>query len=56
MGLGLYICRNILEQHQGRIWARSDGEGCGTTVSVWLPEAGAQSSASSSSSASQRAA
>jgi signal transduction histidine kinase len=38
MGLGLYICRNIVEQHRGRIWARSDGEGSGTQISVWLPE------------------
>jgi signal transduction histidine kinase len=38
MGLGLYICRNIVEQHRGRIWARSAGEGCGTQISVWLPE------------------
>jgi PAS domain S-box-containing protein len=38
MGLGLYICRNIVEQHNGRIWARSDGEGTGTVMSVWLPE------------------
>src|SRR5947209_1343340 len=38
MGLGLYICRNIVEQHQGRIWARSAGEGTGTLISVWLPE------------------
>jgi PAS domain S-box-containing protein len=38
MGLGLYICRNIVEQHQGRIWARSEGEGSGTTMLVWLPE------------------
>ncbi|MDQ6669637.1 MAG: ATP-binding protein [Chloroflexota bacterium] len=40
MGLGLFICRNIVEQHHGRIWARSDGEGAGTVMSVWLPEHG----------------
>ena len=38
MGLGLYICRNIVEQHRGRIWARSAGEGSGTLISVWLPD------------------
>lgn len=38
MGLGLFICRNIVEQHHGRIWARSAGEGTGTVISVWLPE------------------
>jgi signal transduction histidine kinase len=37
MGLGLYICRNILERHGGWIRAESDGEGQGTTVSFWLP-------------------
>ncbi|HEX8968614.1 MAG TPA: ATP-binding protein [Chloroflexota bacterium] len=44
MGLGLYICRNIVQQHRGRIWARSDGEDRGTIMSVWLPEATANTS------------
>src|SRR6185295_5856722 len=37
MGLGLYICRNIVERHGGRIVARSAGEGLGTTVEITLP-------------------
>ncbi|MCC6178894.1 MAG: PAS domain S-box protein [Chloroflexi bacterium] len=37
LGLGLYICRQIVERHDGRIWATSDGDGQGTTMSVWLP-------------------
>ena len=36
-GLGLYICRQIVEQHDGKIWAQSDGEGRGTTFNLWLP-------------------
>jgi signal transduction histidine kinase len=37
MGLGLHISRQIVEQHGGRIWATSAGEGLGSTFSVWLP-------------------
>lgn len=36
-GLGLYICRGIVEAHGGRITAISDGPGTGTTMVVILP-------------------
>jgi signal transduction histidine kinase/FixJ family two-component response regulator len=37
LGLGLYICRQIAQQHGGRLWAESDGEGHGTAFMLWLP-------------------
>ena len=39
MGLGLYVCRSIVERHGGRVWAESPGEQQGSTLSVWLPGA-----------------
>ena len=36
LGLGLFICRAIAEQHGGRIWASSQEKG-GTTFHVTLP-------------------
>lgn len=36
-GLGLYLCRGIVEAHRGKIWAESAGAGCGTTIHVVLP-------------------
>ena len=36
-GLGLTICRNIVEKHGGKIWADSHGVGTGTTIHFTLP-------------------
>lgn len=36
-GLGLYIVRNIVKDHHGKVWASSPGLGRGATFSVRLP-------------------
>ncbi|WP_018694043.1 ATP-binding protein [Algicola sagamiensis] len=36
-GLGLSIVRTIIAAHRGRVWAESEGIGCGTTIIIHLP-------------------
>ncbi|WP_447530251.1 sensor histidine kinase [Vreelandella sp. TE19] len=41
-GVGLAVCRKIVERHQGRIWVTSAGEGQGSCFHVSLPRHGAK--------------
>lgn len=36
-GLGLTICKNIIEKHNGKIWADSHGKGTGATIYFTIP-------------------
>ena len=37
IGLGLYICKNIMEAHGGKIWAKNNPDGKGATFAFCLP-------------------
>lgn len=45
LGLGLAISKALIELHQGRIVAASDGAGMGSTFTVWFPCAPAEADA-----------
>jgi signal transduction histidine kinase len=36
-GLGLFICKSIVEIHGGRIWAENSPTGIGASLSFTLP-------------------
>ena len=38
-GLGLFVSRNIVEAHGGRIWAENNDDGKGATFSFVIPKA-----------------
>lgn len=39
-GIGLALCRKIVDYHGGRLWLDGDSEGRGTTFRWTLPAAG----------------
>jgi two-component system sensor kinase FixL len=44
MGLGLSVCRTIINAHHGKLWATNNG-GCGATLHFSLPIVGAEKEA-----------
>jgi PAS domain S-box-containing protein len=37
LGIGLSLVKNLVELHGGKVHVRSDGPGCGSEFSFWLP-------------------
>jgi len=37
MGLGLYVAKEMVKAHNGKIWAESEGKGKGSMFIVELP-------------------
>ncbi len=50
-GLGLFIVKNIIKDHHGRVWAESSGLGKGTTMKILLPTCASPAAISNSASA-----
>jgi PAS domain S-box-containing protein len=47
LGLGLSIVHHVVIAHDGKVWAVSEGEGCGATFSISLPLLDVSTSATS---------